>query len=75
MKHIELLEEAEDCRRRALAYVGQPEAKLLLRVAKEFEGLNAETSAACAALPFSPRYRTHSEPKRPIHSSWLYKPR
>jgi hypothetical protein len=40
MKHIDLLEEAQDCRRRALTYLGQPEATLLLRVAKEFEQLN-----------------------------------
>jgi desulfoferrodoxin (superoxide reductase-like protein) len=40
MKRIDLLEEAQDCRRRALTYVGQPEAKLLLRVAKEFEQMN-----------------------------------
>ncbi len=42
MKHIDLLEEAQDCRRKALAYLGQPEAALLLRVAKGFEGLDAE---------------------------------
>lgn len=34
-----LLEEADDCRRRALAYLGKPEAPFLLRVAREFERL------------------------------------
>ena len=32
-------EEAEICRRRALAYLGRPEASFLLRVAREFERL------------------------------------
>jgi Uri superfamily endonuclease len=35
-------EEAEDCRRKALAYVGQAEASFLLRVAREFDRLAAE---------------------------------
>jgi hypothetical protein len=34
-----LEEEAENCRRRALAYLGRPEAPFLLRVAKAFEDL------------------------------------
>ena len=38
-------EEAEICRRKALAYVGQPEAKFLIRVAKEFDRLEAERRA------------------------------
>jgi hypothetical protein len=42
MNHIGFLEEAQNCRRRALTYVGQPEAALLLRVAKEFEELDAQ---------------------------------
>ncbi len=42
MKHIDLLEEAQDCRRKALTYLGQPEAALLLKVAKEFERMNTE---------------------------------
>ena len=42
MIHIDLLEEAQDCHRKALAYVGLPEAALLLRVAKEFEKMDAE---------------------------------
>jgi len=42
MDQIGLLEEAENCRRKALAYLGQPEAMFLLRVAKAFEELNAE---------------------------------
>ena len=32
-------EEAEICRRRALAYLGCPEASLLLRLASEFDRL------------------------------------
>jgi len=35
-------EEAEDCRRKALAYVGQPEAPFLLRIAREFDRLASE---------------------------------
>jgi hypothetical protein len=42
MNRIDLLEKAENCRRRATAYVGQPEAPFLLRVAKEFEALELE---------------------------------
>jgi hypothetical protein len=40
-------EEAERCRNQALAYVGRPEASLLLRVAREFELL----AAAAPTLP------------------------
>ncbi len=42
MDQIPLLEEAENCRRKALAYLGQPEAVLLLRAAKAFEELDLE---------------------------------
>jgi hypothetical protein len=42
MDHIGLLEEAENCRRKALAYLGQPEATFLLRAAKAFEELGSE---------------------------------
>ena len=42
MDKIGLLEEAENCRRKALAYLGQPEAELLLRVAEAFEELDAQ---------------------------------
>jgi hypothetical protein len=42
MKHIGLLEEAENCRHRAISYLGMPEAMFLLRVAKAFEELDAE---------------------------------
>ncbi len=42
MENIGLLEEAENCRRKALAYIGQPEAVLLLTAAKAFEELDAE---------------------------------
>ena len=34
-----LIDEAEGCRQKALAYVGQPEAAFLLRVAEEFDRL------------------------------------
>ena len=37
------LEEAEDCRRKALAYVGHREASFLMSVARAFEDLAAET--------------------------------
>jgi hypothetical protein len=36
-------EEAEDCRRKALAYVGQPETPFLLRIASEFDRLACES--------------------------------
>ena len=42
MDQILLLEEAENCRRKALAYLGQPEAVFLLRAAKAFEELDAQ---------------------------------
>ncbi len=34
------LEEATNCRRQALAYLGKPEAPLLMRLAEAFEALN-----------------------------------
>jgi hypothetical protein len=40
MEKIPLEEEAEICRRRAIAYLGWPEATFLLRVAKEFDRLS-----------------------------------
>lgn len=42
MKHMDFIKEANDCRRKALTYVGQPEATLLLKVAKAFEALAAD---------------------------------
>ena len=42
--HLE--QEAEDCRRKALAYVGRPEATFLLRVAREFDRLAGERKQA-----------------------------
>jgi hypothetical protein len=42
MDWIDMLEEAEKCRRQALSYVGKPEAPFLLRLAKEFDSLNSE---------------------------------
>ncbi len=41
-----LLEEAEKCRWRALAYAGQPEASFLLRAAREFEDLATKRKLA-----------------------------
>jgi hypothetical protein len=35
-------EEAEECRRKALAYLGRPEAPFLMRVAREFDRLAAK---------------------------------
>jgi hypothetical protein len=43
-------EEAEDCRRKALAYVGQPEATFLLRVAREFERLAQERPTSSGSV-------------------------
>jgi hypothetical protein len=40
-----LNEEAEDCRRKALSYLGQPESQFLLRVAREFERIEKERHA------------------------------
>jgi hypothetical protein len=45
MDSLDLREEAEDCRRRALSYLGQPEATFLIRVARELDKL-AEQSAS-----------------------------
>jgi len=42
MEKIDLLEEAGNCRRKALAYLGQPEAEFLLKAAEEFEELDAQ---------------------------------
>lgn len=48
MNVISLEEEADDCRRKALAYVGQREATFLLRVAREFDRLASERKRAPA---------------------------
>ena len=42
MTNSSLEEEAEDCRRKALAYIGRPEAPFLMRVAREFDRIAAE---------------------------------
>jgi hypothetical protein len=42
MENLCLQEEAEICRRKAVRYVGQPEASFLLRVASEFDRLADE---------------------------------
>jgi hypothetical protein len=41
-----LNEEAEDRRRKALSYLGKPEASFLLRLAREFERVERERHAA-----------------------------
>ncbi len=38
--------EADDCRRRALCFLGRPEARFLLRIAREFDRLSEEGSGA-----------------------------
>jgi hypothetical protein len=45
MTEIFLDEEAEQCRQQARAYLGQPEAPFLLRVAREFDRLADERQA------------------------------
>lgn len=40
----DLQEQAEDCRRKALCYAGQPEATFLLCAAREFERLSEQSS-------------------------------
>ena len=42
MDDAELYKEAEDCRRKALGYLGRPEAPFLLRVARQFERVAEE---------------------------------
>jgi hypothetical protein len=42
MALLPLYEEAEDCRRKALSYPGQPEAPFLLHLARKFERLASE---------------------------------
>jgi hypothetical protein len=37
-------EEAEICRRKAIRYLGQPEAPFLLRIAREFDKLSEENA-------------------------------
>jgi hypothetical protein len=46
-----LREEAETCRRRALTYIGQPEATFLIKAAKAFDELaDAEAHSRRATL-------------------------
>jgi hypothetical protein len=42
MDKIALLEEAENCRRQAINYLGKAEAPFLLRVARAFEVLDSQ---------------------------------
>ncbi len=46
MQKWELELEAEECRRRALCYLGRPEAPILLHMAQEFDRLAEGGSAA-----------------------------
>jgi hypothetical protein len=39
MAHPDLHNEAENCRDKAMSYLGKPEARFLLRVAREFDRL------------------------------------
>lgn len=45
MSYISLHEEAEECRRKALDYLGRPEAPFLMKVAREFDRLAVERQA------------------------------
>ncbi len=49
-------EEAEICRRKAVRYVGQPEAPFLLRIASEFDRL-AEEGACLLRRKVTPAER------------------
>ena len=42
MENQSLHEEAEECRRKAVSYLGKPEAPLLLRIAREFDRIAAD---------------------------------
>ena len=42
MDRLSPAEEAEECRRKALTYLGRPEASFLLRVARQFDRLAVE---------------------------------
>ena len=54
MPSLDPHEEAENCRRQALAYLGRPEAGFLLRLARGFEQLAAQARSN-RANDFSPR--------------------
>ena len=41
-----LHQEAEECRSKALSYLGRPEAPFLLHIAREFDRLAAEPSCS-----------------------------
>lgn len=45
MKNLSLHEEAENCRRMAISYLGKPEVPFLLRVAREFDRLAKEDTS------------------------------
>ena len=52
-----LIDEAENCRQKALAYVGQPEASFMLRVAEEFDRLADDPLVSRDARSNGGRYR------------------
>jgi hypothetical protein len=45
---IDPAEEAENCRRQALAYLGRPEARFLVQVARGFDQLANGEQRGCA---------------------------
>lgn len=48
MAQLSFHEEADDCRRKALTYVGRPEAPFLLKIAKAFDELSLEDDVPTA---------------------------
>jgi hypothetical protein len=64
MDDTDLCNEAEDCRRKALSYLGRPEAPFLLRVAREFDRLSAKRrcdEGAQSDDEVTPTSRHHSQ--------------
>lgn len=68
MVQLSLHAEAEDCRRKALAYIGTAEGPFLLRLAKAFEELSIEHNQPTAdgSISFAGR---HSDRVRVV--AWL----
>ena len=60
MDDADLYNEADDCRRRALTYLGRPEAQFLLRVAREFERLSRKRQSQSDDA-VTPTNRHHSQ--------------
>ena len=57
MPDARLIDEAQECRQQALAYVGRPESAFLLKVAHEFERLARQRSDHEANDPAAPTRR------------------